>query len=109
MTAHFELETIWAARLRVVRVILHGHESRITALETRNLPRPGSPPSSINWRRLLKPIKASFGAISFLVRHWGILSAAAVAIWIAVLPTLKWIWRFIVGFVGYVIGAGSGV
>ena len=101
MRANFELENIIFARLRDLA-------HRVTALETKKNAH-GSPPSSINWRRLLKPIKASFGVVSFLVRHWGILSAAAVAIWIAVLPTLKWIWRFIVGFVGYVVGAGSGV
>ena len=111
MTAHFELETIWAARLRVVRVILHGHESRITALETKTSPpQPSrSPRSSINWPRLWKRAKSSAGAISFLFRHWGIIAAGITMAWAFILPTLKWIWRFIVGFVGYVIGAGSGV
>ena len=99
MRANFELEGIIWARLRELG-------NRVSALEAKSA---RGAPSSINWRRLLKPIKASFGAISFLVRHWGILSAAAVAIWIAVLPTLKWIWRFIVGFVGYVVSAGIGV
>ena len=108
MSAHFELENIWSARLRVVRVMLAGHESRITALETRNLPRPGSPPSSINWRRLLKPIKASFGAISFLVRHWGMLSIAAVAVWAVVLPILQYLWKLITGFIAYVASVGIG-
>ena len=109
MRANFELENIWAARLRVVRLIVDGHESRITALETKTSPPPGPKPSPFKWPRLWKRIKSSMGAVSFLFRHWGIIAAGITMAWAFILPTLKWIWRFIVGFVGYVIGAGSGV
>ena len=116
MRANFELENIWAARLRVVRLIVDGHESRITALE-KSPPQPSRlPRSSINWKRLITIAKrlavlgkALFSAASFLFRHGGIILAAITMAWAFILPTLKWIWRFIVGFVGYVIGAGSGV
>ena len=99
------------AKLNYVRAWQRDHEGRITALEVKTSPpQPSrSPPSSINWRRLLKPIKASFGAISFLVRHWGMLSIAAVAVWAVILPILQYIWKQITGFFAYVVSVGIGV
>ena len=109
MRANFELEGIWAARLRVVLFKLNGLESRIMVLE-KSPPQPSrSPPSSINWPRLWKRAKSSAGAISFLFRHWGIIAAGITMAWAFILPTLKWIWKIITGFIGYVAGVGIGV
>ena len=118
MRANFELENIWAARLRVVRLIVDGHESRITALETKTPPpQPSrSPRSSISWKRLITIAKrlavlgkALFSAASFLFRHGGIILAAITMAWAFILPVLKAIWRLITGFIGYVVGVGIGV
>ena len=116
MRANFELENIWAARLRVVRSMVDGHESRITALETKNPPQPSrSPRSSISWKRLITIAKrlavlgkALFSAASFLFRHGGIILAAITMAWAFILPALKAIWRLITGFIGYVAGVGIG-
>ena len=108
MRANFELEGIWAARLRVVLFKLNGLESRITVLETKASPLPGPRPSPFNWPRLWKRIKSSVGAISFLFRHWGIIAAGITMAWAFILPTLKWIWRLITGFIAYVASVGIG-
>lgn len=107
MRANLHVDILYEAWTST-RAQLRDHESRITALEM-TPPARGSPRSSINWRRLLKPIKATFGAISFLVRHWGIIAAGITMAWAFILPTLKWIWRLITGSIAYVVGAGSGV
>jgi hypothetical protein len=109
MATHFELETVWAARLRVVRQIVIDHGARITALEEKSPQPPPSPRSSINWRRSIKVAKALFSALSFLVRHGGILLAGLTMAWAVILPGLKWIWRMITGFIAYVAGVGIGV
>lgn len=111
MNAHFELESIWSARLRAVREMLHGHETRITALEAKSPPHqlPGSPRSSINLKRLAKVAKASFSVVSFLARHGGIILAGITMVWAFILPLLTLVWNALAGFVASVVGVGSGL
>lgn len=100
--AHFELENIWAARLRIVKLAVANHESRITALETSGRRR------SIPWSKLIRHLKTIATVASFLYRTWPLWVTIATAAWTIVLPGLRWVWALISSGVAYLVAAGIG-
>ena len=100
-----ELETIFWARMRALKV---NHGGRISALEDRSTS--SSQRSDERWQRIKWLGEAApkiVGLLRVLYHTWPLILAAATAAWMFLLPGLRWLWRLLSSGLAWLAGLGS--
>jgi hypothetical protein len=102
-----ELESIFWARLRVLKTQTTSHDGRISTLEDRSIQ--SSPTSADHWERISSMAEIAtkiVGLLKLLYHMWPLLALAAAAIWTLLLPGLRWLWRVLSSGLAWLAGLG---
>lgn len=101
-----ELETIFWARMRALKV---NHGGRLSALEDRSnssLQRSDERWQKIKWLSEVAP--KIVGLLRVLYHTWPLILAALTAGWMFLLPGLRWLWRLLSSGLAWLAGLGIG-